>query len=97
MGQHWPTASNGRQHSATVAPPDRIGGALNCEAVEALRRDDFVDSERFFSQLVEFFAPDLYAIIDWSVGYEFLEQELREMLRAGLWYRTPPRFAREAR
>ncbi len=38
-------------------------------------------SGRFFPQLVEFFAPDLYAIIDWSAGYEFLEQELREMLR----------------
>ncbi len=38
-------------------------------------------SGRFFPQLVEFFAPDLYAIIDWSADYEFLEQELREMLR----------------
>jgi hypothetical protein len=38
-------------------------------------------SGRFFPQLVEFFAPDLYAIIDWSAGYEFLEQELRAMLR----------------
>ncbi len=38
-------------------------------------------SGRFFPKLVEFFAPDLYAIIDWSAGYEFLEQELREMLR----------------
>jgi hypothetical protein len=36
---------------------------------------------RFFPQLVEFFAPDLYDVIDWSAGYEFLEQELREMLR----------------
>ena len=38
-------------------------------------------SRRFFPRLVEFFAPDLHAIIDWSAGYEFLEQELREMLR----------------
>ncbi|HEX9736761.1 MAG TPA: hypothetical protein VGG06_32750 [Thermoanaerobaculia bacterium] len=38
-------------------------------------------SGRFFPQLVEFFAPDLYTVIDWSAGYEFLEQELREMLR----------------
>ncbi len=38
-------------------------------------------SGRFFPQLVEFFTPDLYAIIDWSAGYELLEQELREMLR----------------
>ena len=30
---------------------------------------------------MEFFAPDLYGIIDWSTDYEFLEQELREMLR----------------
>ena len=36
---------------------------------------------RFFPQLIEFFAPDLHRAIDWSVGYEFLEQELREMLR----------------
>ena len=36
---------------------------------------------RFFPQLVEFFAPDLHRAIDWSAGYEFLEQELREMLR----------------
>ncbi|MCP3997557.1 MAG: hypothetical protein GY722_21220, partial [bacterium] len=38
-------------------------------------------SGRFFPSLVEFFAPDLYAIVDWPAGYEFLEQELREMLR----------------
>ncbi len=38
-------------------------------------------SGRFFPRLVEFFVPDLYAIIDWSAGYELLEQELREMLR----------------
>lgn len=38
-------------------------------------------SGRFFPELVEFFAPDLYTIIDWSAGYEPLEQELREMLR----------------
>jgi hypothetical protein len=38
-------------------------------------------SGRFFPQLVEFFAQDLYEVIDWSAGYEFLEQELREMLR----------------
>ncbi len=38
-------------------------------------------SGRFCPQLVEFFAPDLYAIVDWSAGYELLEQELREMLR----------------
>ena len=36
---------------------------------------------RFFPDLVEFFAPDLYADIDWEGGYEMLEQELREMLR----------------
>jgi len=38
-------------------------------------------SGRFFPQLVAFFAPDLYPVIDWSAGYELLEQELREMLR----------------
>ncbi|MEM7584777.1 MAG: hypothetical protein AAF560_15405 [Acidobacteriota bacterium] len=38
-------------------------------------------SGKFFPQLVEFFAPDLHKVIDWSAGYEFLEQELREMLR----------------
>lgn len=38
-------------------------------------------SGRFFPQLVQFFAPDLYEVIDWTSGYEFLEQELREMLR----------------
>ena len=38
-------------------------------------------ASRFFPQLVEFFAPDLYRVIDWSAGHEFLEQELREMLR----------------
>jgi hypothetical protein len=38
-------------------------------------------SGRFFPQLVAFFAPDLHAVVDWSAGYEFLEQELREMLR----------------
>ncbi len=51
-------------------------------------------SGRFFPQLVEFFAPDLYAIIDWSAGYEFLEQELREMLRdAETGPRRSPRVA----
>ncbi|MCP4658592.1 MAG: hypothetical protein GY856_24545, partial [bacterium] len=38
-------------------------------------------SGRFFPELVEFFAPDIYAKIDWTAGYEFLEQELREVLR----------------
>lgn len=38
-------------------------------------------SGRFFPQLVELFAPDLHALVDWSAGYELLEQELREMLR----------------
>jgi hypothetical protein len=38
-------------------------------------------SGRFFPELVQFFAPDLHAMIDWSAGYEFLEQELRAMLR----------------
>ena len=38
-------------------------------------------SGRFFPELVDFFAPDLHAVIDWLAGYELLEQELREMLR----------------
>ncbi len=38
-------------------------------------------SSRFFPQIVKFFAPDAYAAIDWSAGYELLEQELREVLR----------------
>ena len=38
-------------------------------------------SGRFFPQLVEYFAPDVYGKIDWSAGYDFLEQELREVLR----------------
>ncbi len=38
-------------------------------------------SSRFFPQIVEFFAPDVYAAIDWSAGYELLEQELRVVLR----------------
>ncbi len=38
-------------------------------------------SGRFFPDLVKFFAHDLYADIDWNAGYEFLEQELREVLR----------------
>ncbi len=49
-------------------------------------RDDYDSpwkeiSGRFFPELVDFFAPDLHAIIDWQAGYELLEQELREMLR----------------
>ena len=49
-------------------------------------RDDYDSpwkeiSGRFFPELVDFFAPDLHAIIDWPAGYELLEQELREMLR----------------
>lgn len=51
-------------------------------------------SGRFFPELVELFAPDLYAIIDWSADYEVLEQELREMLRviskSGLRPQPPP-------
>ena len=38
-------------------------------------------ASRFFPQLVQFFAPDLHRVIDWSAGHEFLEQELREVLR----------------
>jgi len=38
-------------------------------------------SSRFFPELMNFFAPDLFATIDWAAGYEFLEQELRAMLR----------------
>ena len=38
-------------------------------------------SSRFFPDLVGFFAPDLHAAIDWPAGHEFLEQELREVIR----------------
>ncbi len=38
-------------------------------------------SGRFFPQLVEYFADDIYGKIDWTAGYEFLEQELREIIR----------------
>ncbi len=38
-------------------------------------------SGRFFPHLVEFFAHDIYDKIDWAAGYEFLEQELREVIR----------------
>jgi hypothetical protein len=38
-------------------------------------------SGRFFPQLVEYFATDVYDRIDWSADYEFLEQELRAVLR----------------
>ncbi len=37
-------------------------------------------SGRFFPDLVEFFAPDLYADIDWPAGHEILEV-LREALQ----------------
>lgn len=31
-------------------------------------------SGRFFPQLIEFFARDVFESIDWAAGYEFLEQ-----------------------
>ncbi len=35
----------------------------------------------YFPQFMAFFFPDLYEKIDWSAGYENLEQELREVVR----------------
>ncbi len=50
-------------------------------------------SGRFFPQLVEYFATDVYERIDWTAGYEFLEQELplRPLPRSGGEPRHPCR------
>ncbi len=37
--------------------------------------------DRYFPQFMAFFFPDLYALIDWTAGYESLETELREVVR----------------
>lgn len=37
--------------------------------------------ERFFEQFVAFFFPQAHAGIDWSKGYEFLDKELRQVVR----------------
>ena len=57
------------QRSALATPPDEYDSPWK------------EVSGRFFPQLVEYFAPDVYGKIDWSAGYDFLEQELREVLR----------------
>jgi hypothetical protein len=35
--------------------------------------------EEFFQEFLHFFAPDVYAAVDFRKGYEFLEQELRTL------------------
>lgn len=35
--------------------------------------------EEFFEEFLLFFAPDVYEVVDFSKGYEFLEQELRTL------------------
>lgn len=37
--------------------------------------------DAYFPEFMAFFFPDLYDKIDWSAGYESLEQELREVMR----------------
>lgn len=37
--------------------------------------------ERFFPQFLEFFFPDIHGQIDWSKGWEFLDQEFQQIVR----------------
>lgn len=37
--------------------------------------------ERYFPECMEFFFPDVYAGIDWSCGYDFLDKELQQVVR----------------
>ena len=40
--------------------------------------------EHFFDDFVEFFFPEVYAQIDWTKDYEFLDQELQKVVREAL-------------
>jgi hypothetical protein len=37
--------------------------------------------EAYFQDFMQFFFPDIHAEIDWSRGYEFLDQELSQIVR----------------
>lgn len=37
--------------------------------------------EAYFPDFMQFFFPQIYADIDWSRGYDFLDQELRQVVR----------------
>ena len=52
-----------------MSPPDQYDSPWK-EAIESA-----------FPEFMEFFFPDIAALIDWSRGYEFLEQELRQIVR----------------
>ena len=37
--------------------------------------------ERYFQEFMAFFFPQAHADIDWSLGYEFLDKELQQVVR----------------
>jgi hypothetical protein len=37
--------------------------------------------EQYFEQFMVFFFPDIHAMIDWTRGYEFLDQEFQQIVR----------------
>ncbi len=37
--------------------------------------------ETYLPEFIAFFFPDVYAQIDWEQGFEFLDQELRQVVR----------------
>jgi len=37
--------------------------------------------EQFFPEFIAFFFPHIFADIDWSRGYEFLDKELQKIVR----------------
>lgn len=37
--------------------------------------------EKYFEAFLKFFFPHIYSEIDWTRGYEFLDQELQQLMR----------------
>ena len=37
--------------------------------------------EAYLPQFMEFFFPDAHAVIDWNLGFEFLDTELRQVVK----------------
>jgi hypothetical protein len=35
--------------------------------------------ERYFAKFAEFFFPDMFLVIDWAKGHEFLDKELQQI------------------
>ena len=53
-----------------------------CDWVDSLWKDTV---ERYFSDFICFFFPQAYEEIDWSQGYEFLDEELQQVVRDAEW------------